>query len=254
MAKRFIRPNWKVLRKLPQELRQAWFYCWDQADAIGVYEYDTLYMQADLGFVVNFDELLKLPEAEKISPEKFLFRDFIAVNYTKLKHEYNPHKPAWRALEQNGLSINSSLNQACYKLIKEEEDVNEGKDEEEGEDKGGAGGIDPVFKNQVEFIVADLNSKAGTEYRPSSKKTQALIRARMAEGFSLSDFEHVHSVKCLEWLNTDKEQYLRPETLYGPKFESYKNQRIPVAKPTGGGKGTFDRATVADGVRKLFNP
>lgn len=33
-----------------------------------------------------------------------------------------------------------------------------------------------------------------------------------------------------EWLNTDSDKYLRPETLFGSKFEGYLNQKI---QPTG---------------------
>ncbi|HDJ2422605.1 TPA: conserved phage C-terminal domain-containing protein, partial [Staphylococcus aureus] len=32
------------------------------------------------------------------------------------------------------------------------------------------------------------------------------------------------------WLNTDSDKYLRPETLFGSKFEGYLNQKI---QPTG---------------------
>jgi uncharacterized phage protein (TIGR02220 family) len=55
------------------------------------------------------------------------------------------------------------------------------------------------------------------------------IKARWKEGQVLVDFKTVIDVKCKEWLNTDMAKYLRPETLFGNKFESYLNQ--PVAKP-----------------------
>ncbi|MGW9971767.1 uncharacterized protein ACUXJ1_001434 [Staphylococcus epidermidis] len=32
-------------------------------------------------------------------------------------------------------------------------------------------------------------------------------------------------IKTYEWLNTDSDKYLRPETLFGTKFESYLNQK-----------------------------
>lgn len=75
-------------------------------------------------------------------------------------------------------------------------------------------------------IVSYLNKKAGTKYRPSTPKTQALIRARESEGFSLDDFKIVIDKKCAEWIGDERmEQYLRPETLFGTKFEAYLNAK-----------------------------
>ena len=74
-------------------------------------------------------------------------------------------------------------------------------------------------------VVAYLNEKAGTKYRASSEKTKEKIRARVAEGFTLEDFKTVIDNKCAEWVNTDYAKFLRPETLFGPKFEGYLNQK-----------------------------
>lgn len=73
-------------------------------------------------------------------------------------------------------------------------------------------------------VVTHLNEKAGTKYRASGAKTQKVIHARLAEGYTLEDFVTVIDKKCAEWLGTDWEKFLRPETLFGPKFESYLNQ------------------------------
>jgi len=51
-----------------------------------------------------------------------------------------------------------------------------------------------------------------------------LIKARIADGFTIKDFETVIQKKADEWLKTDMSKYLRPETLFGTKFESYLNQ------------------------------
>lgn len=72
-------------------------------------------------------------------------------------------------------------------------------------------------------IIARLNEKAGTAYRPSSKATQGHINARLAEGYTVEDFYTVIDKKCAEWKGGKMEQYLRPETLFGSKFENYLN-------------------------------
>lgn len=80
-------------------------------------------------------------------------------------------------------------------------------------------------------IVSYLNVKSSSAYKQSSKKTKDLIKARWNEGFRLDDFKKVIDNKVAEWLNDpNMNKYLRPETLFGTKFESYLNQK-------GGAKG-----------------
>ena len=84
------------------------------------------------------------------------------------------------------------------------------------------------------YIVDYLNQKAGTNYKASTKKTKSCIHARFEEGFTEDDFITVIDKKCTEWLGTEFEQYLRPETLFGTKFESYLNANVrPKAKTIG---------------------
>ena len=69
-----------------------------------------------------------------------------------------------------------------------------------------------------------LNKVTGSNYKATSKKTQSLIRARLLDGFTIDDFQTVITKKAKEWQGTDMAQYLRPETLFGTKFEGYLNQ------------------------------
>lgn len=73
-------------------------------------------------------------------------------------------------------------------------------------------------------VIDYLNLKTMKKYKPSTSKTQLLIKARLNEGFSEEDFFKVIDNKVLEWKDTDYEKYLRPETLFGNKFEGYLNQ------------------------------
>lgn len=80
-------------------------------------------------------------------------------------------------------------------------------------------------------IVSYLNMRTGSQYRHTTKKTRELIRARWNEGFRLEDFKTVIDKKCVEWVGTEWEKFLRPETLFrAGKFESYLNQ--PVHRKT----------------------
>ena len=74
-------------------------------------------------------------------------------------------------------------------------------------------------------IIDYLNKRTGRNYRASSQKTRRLIKARFNEKYTVDDFKKVIDNKCLEWLRDDKwSKYLRPETLFGTKFDSYLNQ------------------------------
>lgn len=75
----------------------------------------------------------------------------------------------------------------------------------------------------VNNIIEHLNERAGTHYKATTPQTQKLIKARMNEGFTVDDFMTVIDKKCNDWIGTEYEQYLRPQTLFGTKFENYLN-------------------------------
>ena len=76
-------------------------------------------------------------------------------------------------------------------------------------------------------IIDYLNKKTNKHFRPNINKTRSAIKSRWKEGFRESDFKYVIDVKCSQWLNDSQmSKYLRPETLFGNKFESYLNEEI----------------------------
>lgn len=90
-----------------------------------------------------------------------------------------------------------------------------------------------ILNNEINIycrVIDYLNEKTNSNYKSTTTKTQRLINAREKEGFEFEDFKTVIDKKCNDWLGTDMEKFLRPETLFGPKFESYLNQ--PTKKRT----------------------
>lgn len=75
-------------------------------------------------------------------------------------------------------------------------------------------------------VIDYLNQQTGKNYKSTTKKNQTVIRARTDEGFSIDDFKRVIDNKVAEWKGTNMEKYLRPETLFGTKFEGYLNQEL----------------------------
>lgn len=84
-----------------------------------------------------------------------------------------------------------------------------------------------LYKNIIDY----LNKKIGSSYKYSTKTTQVKINARLNEGYSLDDFIAVIDKKYDEWKDTEMEQYLCPDTLFGTKFEKYLNQKKVNTKP-----------------------
>lgn len=82
-----------------------------------------------------------------------------------------------------------------------------------------------VEVDTIRQIVDFLNQTCNTKYKYSNKKIVSLINARLKDGFTIEDFKIVISKKAKDWLGTDYEKFLRPETLFGTKFESYLNQK-----------------------------
>ena len=74
-------------------------------------------------------------------------------------------------------------------------------------------------------IIEHLNSVTGQHFRSSTKATQQHINARLAEGFKVEDFMRVVDNMWTAWKGTEWEQYMRPSTLFGSKFENYLNRK-----------------------------
>jgi len=82
-------------------------------------------------------------------------------------------------------------------------------------------------KDYIVEIVNYLNDVADKNYRHTTRKTQQLIKARMNEGFTVDDFKKVIDKKSRDWKHDKKmNRYLRPETLFGTKFEGYLNENV----------------------------
>lgn len=85
----------------------------------------------------------------------------------------------------------------------------------------------PKEPDPTEEIVEHLNQRAGTHYKATTSNTRKLIKARLKEGFTVDEIKLVIDKKCAEWLNNPAMVgYLRPETLFGNKFESYLNAKV----------------------------
>ena len=80
----------------------------------------------------------------------------------------------------------------------------------------------PPYQEIIEY----LNEKTGKAFKPQAKETQRHIKARWNAGFGVDAFRQVIDNKVAKWATDPKmADYLRPETLFGTKFESYLNEQ-----------------------------
>lgn len=88
-------------------------------------------------------------------------------------------------------------------------------------------------KENIDYkeIIDYLNNRTNSNYRYTGQKIKDLIKARYNEGFTLDDFKRVIDNKVNSWGNDEKMvKFLRPETLFSNKFESYLNEKVALKK------------------------
>jgi uncharacterized phage protein (TIGR02220 family) len=77
------------------------------------------------------------------------------------------------------------------------------------------------YADQTISIIEELNTVTGRNFRQTDANMK-YIRARLREGFTSDDFSAVIAFKTSQWAaRADMKAYLRPETLFGAKFDAY---------------------------------
>ena len=134
--------------------------------------------------------------------------------------------------EQLVIEENNTYTKCVQDVSKVETQVRLGKDRLGKDRKDILSGSDEPDSVPYKEIIDYLNEKANTKYRSSGSKTKTLIKVRVNDGFDLDDFKKVIDTKASQWLNDQKmKKFLRPETLFGTKFEGYLNE-VGVTQPT----------------------
>ena len=129
-------------------------------------------------------------------------------------------------------------------LLEEEVEVEVDKKEEPNPLSGKPDDAPPFSE-----IVGYLNERTGKQYRADSGKAKRAISARWHEGYTLADFRRVVDNQLAAWGGDERmAAYLRPETLFGAKFDGYLNNSPPekslvnaayTADPSAQGWGNF---------------
>jgi len=99
--------------------------------------------------------------------------------------------------------------------------------------------IPKIQKENAEKIIDYLNEKTGKTFTKKLVNLKPIV-ARINDGYVFEDFKFVIEKKCHDWLGTNFQEYLRPNTLFGNKFETYIN--LKNDKPV---KTNFDQLALA---------
>lgn len=198
--------------------------------------YFHLNMEADdEGFVSNVRSLIRQVRASEDDLKVLLAKRYV------LKFESGvvviKHWLIHNTIRQDRVVETKFIDEKSQLAIKENGSYTEKKHELELFENDNLGGVSQVSDNcppnltnlylsNIKLIIDYLNQKLNTRYRYDNTKTQAHIKARFNEGFIVDDFYKVIDTKYNEWFGTEQAIYLRPETLFGTKFESYLNQTV----------------------------
>lgn len=99
-----------------------------------------------------------------------------------------------------------------------------------------------------------LNLKSESKYSSKTKKTVQSITSRLNEGFTETDLSLVVVSRCDKWLKDPKmSEYLRPETLFGNKFEGYLNESLRAAAKPKSSQELYQERIAAAAATSEFN-
>lgn len=100
--------------------------------------------------------------------------------------------------------------------------------------------ISNSYSKSIKEIIDYLNYKTNSHYTYKNQSNNKHIKARLDEGHTVDEFKLVIDTMSDKWGNDPKMvQYLRPETLFGNKFESYLNMKT-VKKGDKSNNGTVE--------------
>lgn len=216
----------KVIDEMTPEDRYFMLYLLSNphTNQVGCYEISVRDISKEMGYTEeSIKKLLERFEKKlKVAKYSKKTKELLIMNWYKYNWTSSPKVRACIEKELKNLKnkeFKDYIYNICIPYIYGMDTHTQEEEEEEEEQSNNKN------NQNYKYIIDYLNKKTSKNFKSTSKKTKTLINARINEGFSVEDFKTVINNKTTEWLNDKKmEQYLRPETLFGNKFESYLNQ------------------------------
>lgn len=148
--------------------------------------------------------------------------------YIEVEYEYNGREIQKRIIKIGGIQKDTRYSQKDIGVFTNEYEgtIQKGEENNTSTNNKNNNNKENIKRNRemIETTINYLNKMTGKNYKPTTPNTVKHLTARINEGYNDWDFMDVIDTKCKEWLGTDMEKYLRPDTLFGSKFENYLNQ------------------------------
>lgn len=215
MAKRFIDTEiWDKEKFCSSSDKQKLLtlFITSKCDQIGVFKMANMLITAYIGSPVTKEDILSIPvDIIELSEGKYWLVNFCKFQYGELKETCKPHKKYIEMLKSEGLfeRVSKGYPKGIHTLQEKEKEKEEEKDKEK-----------ESYKNEINEVLDHLNNKLGSKFR-----TAKGLKKRFSEGFTVEDAKKVIDIKFAEWIGDDKmKKYIRPDTLFSEKFDSYLNQ------------------------------
>ena len=202
---------------------------------IGCYEISIRQMSNDLGYSrESVENLLKrFIEIHKVIEYDFETKEIFIKNWSKYNWSKSPKldKPLLQALKTvKSLEFKQKLAEIYNKRDTVSIPYVYGMDTSITITNTITNTISNSITITISKIIEILNKKLNSKFTTKNKATIRHIKARLSEGYTIEDFEKVINKKYEDWHGTEMQKYLRPETLFGTKFESYLNEPEKVKK------------------------
>jgi uncharacterized phage protein (TIGR02220 family) len=82
-----------------------------------------------------------------------------------------------------------------------------------------------MINNETIFKTIDyLNNRLSKNFQ-INLANEKLIQNWISQGYGFEDFKVVIDKKIANWVGTKYEQFIRPKTLFGDKFQEYLNEQ-----------------------------
>jgi uncharacterized phage protein (TIGR02220 family) len=102
--------------------------------------------------------------------------------------------------------------------------------------KDGESKENKTINKTINIVIEYLNSKTGKKFSSKSKDSM-MIGTLLRSNYTEEDCKRVIDEKVSQWINNpDMSKYLRPNTLFGSKFDRYLNEALSSSKPQTKGK------------------
>lgn len=166
---------------------------------------------------VTLNYLLSQDLIEKISDNEYLLTETVKLigSETSVAKRVRKYREKQKALHCNADVTNCNT----------EIDIEKDKELELELDKKINNVVNDTYTPQIKEVIDYLNEKSKKNFRHTTNKTQTLIKGLLKNKYTVEDIKKVIDIKVKQWGKDKKMKiYLRPETLFGSKFEAYLNE------------------------------